>query len=260
MLENIYTTKMSANKKQLQSRFYKIRARGGRFSKTMAAVMALVLCVMMLSATVVMAAVGNEPKNFFIDGKGYAIEPILIENQLATHTDNYYVPLRKTFEALGYTVTYDADKAGYERYMDSDYNFPSYDSVIPDDEFYDEEYDEWVTLKGYNAYAWQKPLVTNEAEYYIYGATGQMNRQMPVIEMTKNDIIEFCQVGSRRYSTGYALAPVLIDGVAYLPLRAVANIVGGIDTVQWNDAAHDTYFEGALTFDEETMTVQIFTK
>ena len=100
MLENLYTTKMSASKKTLQNRFAKIRRKSGWGSKIMAAVMSCVLAAAMLGGAVVMAAVGNEEKNFFIDGKGYAIEPILIENRLATHTDNYFVPLRKTFEAL----------------------------------------------------------------------------------------------------------------------------------------------------------------
>ena len=39
MLENLYTTKMSANKKTLQNRFTKIRSKSGRISKIMAAVM-----------------------------------------------------------------------------------------------------------------------------------------------------------------------------------------------------------------------------
>ena len=37
MLENLYTTKMSANKKTLQNRFTKIRRKSGRISKIMAA-------------------------------------------------------------------------------------------------------------------------------------------------------------------------------------------------------------------------------
>ena len=89
MLENLYTTKMSANKKTLQNRFTKIRSKSGRISKIMAVVMSCAVALTMLGATIVMAAVGNEEKNFCIDGKGYAIEPILIENGLATHTDNY---------------------------------------------------------------------------------------------------------------------------------------------------------------------------
>lgn len=60
MLENLYTTKMSANKKALQSRFSKIRSKSGRLSKMMALVMSVTIAVTMLCATVVMAAVGND--------------------------------------------------------------------------------------------------------------------------------------------------------------------------------------------------------
>ena len=59
MLENLYTTKMSANKKTLQNRFTKIRSKSGRISKIMAAVMSCAIAVTMLGATIVMAAVGS---------------------------------------------------------------------------------------------------------------------------------------------------------------------------------------------------------
>ena len=45
MLENIYTTKMSANKKQLQNRFTKIRSSSGRISKMMSFIMAIFVAV-----------------------------------------------------------------------------------------------------------------------------------------------------------------------------------------------------------------------
>ena len=60
MLENLYTTKMSANKKILQNRFTKIRSKSGRFSKIMALVMSCAVAVTMLGATIVMAAVGSD--------------------------------------------------------------------------------------------------------------------------------------------------------------------------------------------------------
>ena len=60
MLENLYTTKMSANKKTLQNRFTKIRRKSGRISKIMAAVMSIAIAVTMLGATIVMAAVGSD--------------------------------------------------------------------------------------------------------------------------------------------------------------------------------------------------------
>lgn len=60
MLENLYTTKMSANKKILQNRFTKIRSKSGRISKIMALVMSCAVAVTMLGATIVMAAVGSD--------------------------------------------------------------------------------------------------------------------------------------------------------------------------------------------------------
>ncbi len=257
MLENLYTTKMSANKKTLQRRFAKIRSKSGRISKIMAAVMSCAIAVTMLGASIVMAAVGNEEKNFFINGKGYAIEPILIENKLATHTDNYFVPLRKIFEALGYKVSYDVDKTKYKDLMDKRYSFPAYDTQVHI-EFTDDEGNTYVNSE--NSYVWQKPLITNDVDNYIYGATGGMNAQLPIIEMTKDGKTEYCQIGSRKYSAGYAVAPVLINDTAYIPLRIVATIVGGDDNVQWDYAKHDTYFEGALTFDEASKTITINTK
>ncbi len=60
MLENLYTTKMSANKKTLQNRFSKIRSKSGWLSKIMALVMSAVMVVTFACATVVMAAVGAD--------------------------------------------------------------------------------------------------------------------------------------------------------------------------------------------------------
>lgn len=60
MLENLYTTKMSANKKTLQNRFTKIRSKSERISKIMAAVMSCAVAVTMLGGAVVMAAVGSD--------------------------------------------------------------------------------------------------------------------------------------------------------------------------------------------------------
>lgn len=255
MLENLYTTEMSANKKTLQNRFTKIRSKSGWISKIMAAVMSCAVAVTMLGATIVMAAVGNEEKNFFIDGKGYEIKPILIENKLATHTDNYFVPLRKTFEALGYKVRYDVDKTKYENEFDKYEIFPVFDENIVSMPL-----DNGENITTDISQSWHKPLVTNDADYYIYGATGRFNWLFPIIEMTKDGKTEYCQIGSKNYSTGYANAPVLINGTAYIPLRIIANIVGSDDNVRWDAAKHDTYFEGALTFDEETGIVTVNTR
>lgn len=71
MLENLYTTKMSANKKTLQNRFTKIRRKSGRISKIMAAVMSCAIAVTMLGGAVVMAAMdGWELNNGIITVNG----------------------------------------------------------------------------------------------------------------------------------------------------------------------------------------------
>ena len=101
MLENIYTTKMSANKKQLQNRFTKIRSSSGRISKMMSFVMAIFVAVTMLCATVVMAALNNEeeikePITLYSRG-----EIITLENKPFIQDNIAYLPLRETFEKLG---------------------------------------------------------------------------------------------------------------------------------------------------------------
>ena len=71
MLENLYTTKMSANKKTLQNRFTKIRSKSGRISKIMAAVMSCAVAVTMLGGAVVMAAVGSDGLEHFTKNEIY---------------------------------------------------------------------------------------------------------------------------------------------------------------------------------------------
>lgn len=253
MLENLYTTKMSANKKQLQNRFSKIRSSSGSFSKIAASVMATIIAVTFVFASVVIAAVVNEEYKFFINGKGYAITPILIENKLEVHTDSYYVPLRDTFEALGYEVFYDADKSKYENLM-GEFTFPQYDSKP----YIKKIENEFVSEIFYTPLYHLKDYVKKDVDKYIYGATYHFNRQMPIIEMAKGSEVWACQIGSERYNKFIpAGAVVLINGKAYIPLRAVAYIVGGQDNVKWNDEKRDTYFEGALTFCEEEKTVTI---
>lgn len=101
MLENIYTTKMSANKRQLQNRFTKIRSHSGRISKMMSFVMTIFVAVTMLCATVVMAALNNEdeikePITLYSRG-----EIITLENKPFIQDNMTYFPLRETFEKLG---------------------------------------------------------------------------------------------------------------------------------------------------------------
>lgn len=253
MLENLYTTKMSMNKKKLQSRFSKIRSHSGKLSKIAAMAMTLMVLMTFACASVVVASVVNEEKNFFINGKGYAITPILIENKLEVHTDSYYVPLRDTFEALGYEIFYDVDKTKYEEFMD-EFTFPQYDA-----ESYISEtnYELGIQIFHEPQY-YMKDYVKTDVDRYIYGATHLFNRQMPIIEMVKGDEIWACQIGSTRYNKYIpAGAVVLIDSKAYIPLRAIAHILGGQDNVKWNDEKRDTYFEGVLNFDETENTVII---
>lgn len=99
MLENIYTTKMSADTRLLQNRFLKIRSAGGRISKIMAFVMSMFLVVMMLCATVVMAALDKEEKELItLYSKGKIIE---LENKPFIQNNMTYFPIRETFEKLG---------------------------------------------------------------------------------------------------------------------------------------------------------------
>ena len=256
MLENLYTTKMSMDKKKLQNRFTKIRSKSGRISKVMALIMTVVIALTMLGASVVVADVFNEEKKFFINGEGYAITPIFVENKLEVHTDSYYVPLRDTFEALGYDVLYDVDKSKYEKYMDK-FTFPQYDS----EPYISETIDEIGVEIFHTPEYYLKNYVKTDVDRYIYGATYRFNCQMPIIEMVKGNETWACQIGSTRYCDYIpAGAVILIDGKTYIPLRAVAYIVGGQDNVKWNSEKRDTYFEGILTFDEAKNIVTIETE
>jgi len=101
MLENIYTTKMSANKKLLQNRFTKIRSKTGRISKIMSCVMAVLVAVTMLCATVVMAALDSteehEVKIF------YNNENIEFNNKPFFYDRTVYLPLIELFDTLELT-------------------------------------------------------------------------------------------------------------------------------------------------------------
>ena len=98
MLENIYTTKMTANKKQLQNRFSKICSEVGRTSRFMALVMSVVIAVTMLCATVVMAALDNDKELITLYSKGEMVE---LENKPFIKENMTYFPLREIFEKLG---------------------------------------------------------------------------------------------------------------------------------------------------------------
>lgn len=100
MFENIYTTKMSSNKKQLQNRFAKIRQKSSRASRLAAIAAFVVIAIALLCATVVMAALNNEeatePIALYSNGKAIALEnkPFLQDNTA-------YFPLREVLLKLG---------------------------------------------------------------------------------------------------------------------------------------------------------------
>lgn len=100
MLENIYTTKMSASKKLLQNRFLKIRRKSGRVAKAMSFMMSFLVAVTFVFATVVMAAltldIEKEPITLYASG-----EVITLENKPFIQDNMTYFPLRETFEKLG---------------------------------------------------------------------------------------------------------------------------------------------------------------
>ncbi|MBQ7032697.1 MAG: hypothetical protein IJN25_03435 [Clostridia bacterium] len=56
MLENLYTTKMSTDKKKLESRFTKIRSKNGRISKLMALIIFAVILLVMACVSIIIAA------------------------------------------------------------------------------------------------------------------------------------------------------------------------------------------------------------
>ncbi len=56
MLENLYTTKMSMDKKKLQNRFTKIRSKNGRISKLMALIIFAVILLVMACVSIIIAA------------------------------------------------------------------------------------------------------------------------------------------------------------------------------------------------------------
>lgn len=60
MLDNLYTTKMSAGKKTLQNRFIKIRYKNGRLSKMLAIITSMAIATIMLYSTAVMAIIDKQ--------------------------------------------------------------------------------------------------------------------------------------------------------------------------------------------------------
>lgn len=101
MLENLYTTKMTSDKKALQKRFAKIRSGSGRLSKLAAVVVSVAIAVTMLCATIVMAAMESRGEIVYEVYNGDT--KIDLQNQPFIYDDNYYLPLRETLNAFGIT-------------------------------------------------------------------------------------------------------------------------------------------------------------
>ena len=111
MLENIYTTKMSASKRTLQTRFAKIRSGSGKLSKMMALISGAVVVAVMVCATVVMASFNAQNAGSITvlwDGaqKGLSHKPFVSNSEV-------YIPLRETLNICGVNdqdITYDNGK------------------------------------------------------------------------------------------------------------------------------------------------------
>ncbi len=244
MLENLFTTKMSMNKKKLQSRFTKIHSKNGKFPEFMAMIMTMVLAVTMICATVVMAEMdGWGLKNgvIIVNGKEQAVDIKHIESSQYLHTDSYYVPLRKVFEMLGCNVNYNVPKSNVPDYMKGEQSFPFY------------------------AWKGKENLVVDSVTQQIYGATAGANTNMPIIEIVSDNGEKwYCQIGSEKYTNAWAPPVLLIEDTSYISIRAIAYYLipeneDADYSVLWDDFSCDTYYLGRLTFDEETLTLTIDT-
>ena len=77
---------MSTDHKQLRIRFVKMRSKSGRFSKIMAAVMAVTLAFMMMCVTIVMAATGEDGLEHWDKNEAYLIDGTSVS--LSTDKEN----------------------------------------------------------------------------------------------------------------------------------------------------------------------------
>lgn len=175
------------------------------------------------------------------------ISVVNLKNKKYLNNDSFYVPLREIAEKLGAEVKWDVERdnsvARFFSKAASRNTFPKF------------------------AYPGLEELATDETMLYIYGGSVGTYVNMPVIEIDfKNGNRFNCQPGCEAYSKiggGYLFywAPpvVLIEDKAYIPLRAVANMIkpDGEEAVFWDEKAHDTYFEGVLKFDKETNSIVI---
>lgn len=127
MLENLYTTKMSTEKKQLQSRFTKIRSSSGKLSKIVASLVAGVILITFICASIVMAMFDGVQKRSN-DIKVYCGETILdFKNKPFFRNRTVYIPMTELFEKIGIDdkskITYDSGNIhieieGHQNYYD----------------------------------------------------------------------------------------------------------------------------------------------
>ena len=101
MLDNIYTTKMSANKKTMENRFSKIRSSNTRIHKVMATLMTVAVIITMLCANVVMAMVDEKTSEQYVIEVKKAETILDYYNKPFIENDTVYFPLRETFEKFG---------------------------------------------------------------------------------------------------------------------------------------------------------------
>lgn len=237
MFRQFYTTSMSASKKQLQARFTKIRTRTGKGARMMSVFTACVLIVAAAAATIAMAASdGLQLKNgtIVIDNKKHPIDIRYVDNPQYLNADSYYLPLRKTFELLGCKVIYNAVPVKVSGELTA--GFPSttanggekIPAIMMRNNVNGTDNDGIITVVSPNGYEWH------------------------------------CRVGSERYKNVWAPPVIMVEGTAYIPIRAVAgylipNDEDGDRSILYDAFAHDSYYQGRLSFDSDTMTVTIDT-
>lgn len=247
-LKNVPLTKgMAGTKNILKRRFIMIKNRKkiSKSARITSVIMTVVLLLTTVCASGVFANTPNSDNGTIVIGENsYKTDIIHIENVRHTNTDSYFIPLRDVFEILGATVEYNVERV----------NVPTV-------------YETKASLYPFPQYAWPgiENYVTSEELNYIYGATTGTNTNMPIIKITLDNYEWFCQIGCEMYSeinaeTLFDWAPPVImvnDNTAYMPIRALATILGGLDSVKWDPEIEDSYYEGVVSFDAEKLEIKI---
>lgn len=101
MFENLYTTKMSMNKKKLQNRFSKIRSVNAKIHKAVVVFITIVVMLSMICANVVMAVVDDKTSEQYIIEVKNADAILNFNNKPFIKNNTVYFPLRETFEKFG---------------------------------------------------------------------------------------------------------------------------------------------------------------